>query len=116
MRRILLTYAQRNPTVGYSQNLPNILTIPMLLFAEDEAFWMLATIMEDLLPTNFGNSTFQGLRVDQKVLGVLIHERLPKLHTHFTKHSMDISFFTTTWLLTLFVDIFPIEVHLFTSD
>lgn len=103
-------FLHKNPSVGYSQNLPYIVAIPMLLYSEEEAFWLVATILEELLPKNFGNKTFEGLRVDQRVLGVLIQERLPKLHAHLAKHRLDLTNISTNWLLRLFCDIFPIEV------
>jgi len=69
-------------------------------------------IMEDLLPTDFCSPTLIGLRVDQRVLEVLIKERLPKVHAHFAKFNVDISCFTTSWLLRLFVNVLPMETTL----
>lgn len=112
MLRLLCAYAVRNPTLGYCQNMTCVMGIILFFLPEEDAFWLFSTIMEDLLPKDFCSPTLIGLRVDQRVLEVLIKERLPKLHAHFAKFNVDISCFTTSWLLRLFVNILPIETTL----
>eukprot|EP01113_Clastostelium_recurvatum_P041885 TRINITY_DN6720_c0_g1_i2.p1 TRINITY_DN6720_c0_g1~~TRINITY_DN6720_c0_g1_i2.p1 ORF type:complete len:519 (-),score=168.00 TRINITY_DN6720_c0_g1_i2:92-1648(-) len=112
MLRILLAYSVRNPQLGYCQNMTCIVGVILFFLPEEEAFWLFASIMEDILPADFCSPTLIGLRVDQKVLDVLIQERLPKLHAHFVRHHVELSCFTTAWLLRLFVDVFPLETTL----
>eukprot|EP01112_Ceratiomyxa_fruticulosa_P008355 TRINITY_DN2165_c0_g1_i3.p1 TRINITY_DN2165_c0_g1~~TRINITY_DN2165_c0_g1_i3.p1 ORF type:complete len:527 (+),score=133.99 TRINITY_DN2165_c0_g1_i3:443-2023(+) len=112
MLRILLAYSVRNPKLGYCQNMTCIVGILLFFLNEIDTFWTFTTIMEEILPVDFCSPTLIGLRVDQKVLDVLIEERLPKLHAHFIAHHMELSCFTTAWLLRLFVDVFPIETTL----
>lgn len=50
LKRVLQAYALRNPQVGYTQGL-NIITSVFLLFCDEEnAFWLLASLCESLLP------------------------------------------------------------------
>jgi hypothetical protein len=50
LRNILTSYAKRNPRVGYVQSMNYIGALLLLFMEEDEAFWTLASIVEDLLP------------------------------------------------------------------
>lgn len=112
MLRTLSAFTVRNPNYGYCQNMTFIVGIILFFLPEEDAFWLFTTIMEDILFVDFCSPTMIGLRVDQKVLEILIRERLPKLYSHFTKHDIDISCFTTSWLLRLFVNVFPMETTL----
>lgn len=112
MRRILTAYSWRNPFVSYCQSLNFIVGILLLHFSEQEVFWMLVAILENMLPANFYNPTLTGLRVDGKVLSDLIHERLPKISNHFKEYNVDPTAFCTGWFMRLFVGIFPIRTTL----
>ena len=50
LRRILGAYTIRNPAVGYCQSMNFIVGILMLFFEEEKVFWVLAAIVEDILP------------------------------------------------------------------
>lgn len=53
LRRVLLAYAVRNPLVGYCQALSTIVAIFLLLMEEEDAFWMLASTVEDICCISF---------------------------------------------------------------
>ena len=68
LRRILTAYSLRNPSVGYCQSM-NFLVATLLLFCEErEAFWILATVIEDKLSADFYSMTMLGLQTDLLVL------------------------------------------------
>jgi hypothetical protein len=68
LRRILTAYSLRNPSVGYCQSM-NFLVATLLLFCEErEAFWILATLIEDKLSADFYSMTMLGLQTDLLVL------------------------------------------------
>jgi hypothetical protein len=72
LRRILTAYSLRNPSVGYCQSM-NFLVATLLLFCEErEAFWILATLIEDKLSPDFYSMTMLGLQTD-----LLVFDRFP---------------------------------------
>ena len=79
MRRVLLAYAKRNPEVGYCQGM-NFVAASILLFldAEDDAFWLLSHIVEEVLPDHYVQSMI-GHTVDRHVTEQLVEQHLPAL-------------------------------------
>ncbi|KAL0480459.1 hypothetical protein AKO1_011005 [Acrasis kona] len=109
MQRILTAYSWRNPHVSYCQSLNYIVGILLLHYSEEQSFWMLVSILEELLPANFYNPQLKGVRVDSRVLDEMLKDRLPKLHQHFFNCHIEVQTFCTGWFMRLFVDIFPLE-------
>ena len=111
VRRVLLAYSIRNPSVGYCQSMNFIVGILLLHMAEEEAFWILRYIVEDLLEDYFVSSMI-GLSVDQKVLESLVSEELPKLYEQLEALSFPLTIFTTRWMMCIFINTLPTEVFL----
>ena len=67
-RNVLLAYSYRNPAVGYCQSL-NFITGALLMapLSEEDAFFSLITIIEDLMPTDYytRDDDLLGARIDQ---------------------------------------------------
>ena len=70
LRRILIAYSWRNPLVSYCQSLNYIVGLLILHFSEEEAFWVLVVLLEDILPANFYSPDLKGVRTDDKVLSM----------------------------------------------
>uniref|UniRef100_A0A6Q2ZH27 TBC1 domain family member 8B n=1 Tax=Esox lucius TaxID=8010 RepID=A0A6Q2ZH27_ESOLU len=105
LRRVLTAYAHRNPKIGYCQSM-NILASVLLLYTkEEEAFWLLVTVCERMLPDYF-NRRVIGAQVDQSVFEELIRERLPELAEHIPDLS-PLSTISLSWFLTLFLSVLP---------
>jgi hypothetical protein len=66
MRRVLKAYSRRNPEVGYCQGM-NFVVASILLIVESEhdAFWLLAHIVEAVLPDHYVSSMI-GHTVDRQ--------------------------------------------------
>lgn len=61
----------------------------LLLFLEEEdAFWMMCAIIEDLVPASYFSTTLMGVQTDQRVLRHLIVQYLPQLDKLLQEHDI----------------------------
>lgn len=61
----------------------------LLLFLEEEdTFWMMCTIVEDILPASYYSSTLAGVQADQRVLRALVTACLPDLDAVLREHDI----------------------------
>lgn len=61
----------------------------LLLFLEEEdAFWMMCAIIEDLVPASYFSTTLMGVQTDQRVLRHLIVQYLPQLDKILQEHDI----------------------------
>lgn len=67
LKRVLLAYSVRNREVGYCQSMNFLVALLLTLLDEEQAFWVLAAIVEDILPHNYYTASMLGCRVDQSV-------------------------------------------------
>jgi hypothetical protein len=51
---------------------------------EESAFWLLATLCEEMCPAYYSRS-MNGAQADTMLLAELVEQRLPALHAHFEK-------------------------------
>jgi hypothetical protein len=80
LRRVLQAFALHNPDIGYCQSLNFVAGMILILLEEEEAFWLLLTIVEELLPADYYTKSMVGTYVDQFVLAHIIKKYLPKIH------------------------------------
>merc|ERR1719235_1131561 len=89
----------------------NFIAATLLFYVEEEAsFWILRSLIEDLLPAEYFTSGMVGLRTDLRVLGSLMEMYLPALHAHLESEMMDLSAITMNWFLCLFLNTLPLRV------
>jgi hypothetical protein len=94
----------------------NFLAGYLLLWLEEEqAFWALAHIVEDLLLDYFGRNMVGSL-VDQKVFAHFLGRALPRLFAHLQRLGFPFSAVTTSWLCCLFLNSLPKCVRLLVSS
>ncbi|KAL9657620.1 hypothetical protein ABK040_012699 [Willaertia magna] len=109
MKNILTAFSWRNPYVSYCQSLNYIVGLFLLHCNEEESFWLLVTLLEDILPANYYNPDLTGMRVDSYVLDELVNDRLPKLAAHLKELGVETCAFASGWFMRIFIDVFPIE-------
>ena len=109
LRRVLVIYSWLNPEVGYCQSMNFIAALFLLFMDEEEAFWLLRVMIEDVLPSDYYTNTMIGVRADQKLFEELLEERLPKVHAHLVKMEVNLAGLVTAWFMSLFVNIIPLD-------
>lgn len=121
LRRVLRVFSVYCPSVGYCQSLNYLVGMLLLFMKEEEAFWCLVTIVQNILPAGVYDVTMEGSSIDQTVLMMLLHERMPQFWYKLTNKSFweaeadgvsmpTITLVTSHWFLTLFINILPTEV------
>ncbi|WRT68185.1 uncharacterized protein IL334_005160 [Kwoniella shivajii] len=110
LRRVLTAYSWHNPAVGYCQGM-NMLAATLLLTHTDEeqAYWVLTSLIDRLLPPSFYSASLLASRADQAVLSDLVAQLVPKVHNHLEDLGVDLASVTFGWWLSLFTDCLPVE-------
>ncbi|KAA1467227.1 TBC-domain-containing protein [Dentipellis sp. KUC8613] len=110
LRRVLVAYSRRNPAVGYCQGMNLIASTLLLVYADEEdAFWVLAAIIERILPEDFFSPSLLPSRACPLVLLEYVQEFMPKLYQHLTQLGIDLPAISFSWFLSLFTDCLPVE-------
>eukprot|EP01124_Arcella_intermedia_P011051 TRINITY_DN17540_c0_g1_i3.p1 TRINITY_DN17540_c0_g1~~TRINITY_DN17540_c0_g1_i3.p1 ORF type:complete len:1361 (+),score=321.98 TRINITY_DN17540_c0_g1_i3:55-4137(+) len=110
LRRILHAYTWHRPDVGYCQSM-NFLVAIMLFFVDEEmGFWLLCSIIDNVLPPGYFSQDLLGLRIDVEVFKVIFAQRLPKLSKHFDNMNVEAHSFIYQWFLSLYINVFPAEM------
>ncbi|XP_036722041.1 small G protein signaling modulator 3 isoform X4 [Balaenoptera musculus] len=121
LRRVLRALAWLYPEIGYCQGTgmrpltpcPGQVAACLLLFLEEEdAFWMMCAIIEDLLPASYFSTTLLGVQTDQRLLRHLIVQYLPRLDRLLQEHDIELSLITLHWFLTAFASVVHIRLLL----
>ncbi|OWB76484.1 hypothetical protein B5S32_g636 [[Candida] boidinii] len=118
LRRVLKCFAKYKPNIGYCQSLNFITGLLLIFLDEEKAFWMLVIITERLLP-GIHDMNLEGVNVHQGVLLLCIREYIPSLwpiinksRNNFLYDLPPLSFCTTSWFMSIFVGVLPIETTL----
>ncbi|XP_037948480.1 small G protein signaling modulator 3 homolog [Teleopsis dalmanni] len=110
LRRILRAIAWLFPDIGYCQGTGVIVACLLLFMEEENAFWMMATIVEDLLPASYYSSTLLGIQADQRVMQTLIANYLSTVDETLKKHDIELSLITLHWFLTVFANVVHMKI------
>jgi hypothetical protein len=110
LNEVLLAYSRRNPEVGYCQGM-NLITACLLLImpTAEDAFWILATMIENILPEKYYDQQLLTSRADQSVLRGYVAELLPKLSAHLDSLEIELEALTFQWFLSVFTDCLSAE-------
>ncbi|EEH18337.1 hypothetical protein PABG_00900 [Paracoccidioides brasiliensis Pb03] len=107
---VLLAYARRNPDVGYCQGM-NLIAGSLLLImpTAEDAFWILASLIENILPPHYYDHGLLASRADQQILRQYVSEILPKLSAHLDELGIELEALTFQWFLSVFTDCLSAE-------
>ncbi|XP_056653371.1 small G protein signaling modulator 3 isoform X2 [Monodelphis domestica] len=105
LRRVLRGLAWLYPDIGYCQGTGMVAACLLLFLEEDDAFWMMCAIVEDLVPAAYFGAALTGVQTDQRVLRQLIVQYLPRLDQLLQEHDIELSLITVHWFLTAFASV-----------
>lgn len=110
LNEVLLAYSRRNPSVGYCQGM-NLIAASLLLImpTAEEAFWVLARMVESILPDHYYDHSLLASRADQHVLRQYVAELLPTLSAHLDALGIELEALTFQWFLSVFTDCLSAE-------
>lgn len=112
LRRVLRAYSYYDREVSYCQGMNFIAGMFLTVMSEEEAFWLLVSVMHDK-PCEMRGMFGEGMRETHKVLFVaegLIHMHLPRVARHFDKENIHVTMYATQWLLTQFTSSFKFDL------
>ncbi|KAI9724164.1 MAG: hypothetical protein M1828_003909 [Chrysothrix sp. TS-e1954] len=103
LEEVLLAYARRNPAIGYCQGM-NLITANLLLIlpTAEDAFWLLTSLVEEILPDGYYDHSLLASRADQVVLKHYVSTLLPALSNHLDTLHVELEAATFHWFLSLF--------------
>ncbi|KAJ4975638.1 hypothetical protein NE237_000744 [Protea cynaroides] len=110
LRRVLVGYSFRDSCVGYCQGLNYVAAFLLLVMkTEEEAFWMLAVLLENVLVNDCYTDNLSGCHVEQRVFKDLLSKKCPRIAAHLDALDFDVSLVATEWFLCLFSKSLPSE-------
>ncbi|KAG9128699.1 hypothetical protein Leryth_022927 [Lithospermum erythrorhizon] len=113
LRRVLVAYSFRDSDVGYCQGMNYVAALLLLVMkTEEEAFWMLAHLLENVLVNDCYTNNLSGCHVEQRVFKDLLVKKCPRIAAHLDSLEFDVSLVSTEWFLCLFAKSLPSETTL----
>ncbi|XP_074083102.1 small G protein signaling modulator 3 isoform X1 [Macrotis lagotis] len=112
LRRILRGLAWLYPEIGYCQGTGMVAACLLLFLEEEDAFWVMCAIVEDLVPAAYFSGSLMGVQTDQRVLRHLIVQYLPRLDALLQEHDIELSLITVHWFLTAFASVVHMKLLL----
>ncbi|KAJ7556328.1 hypothetical protein O6H91_05G078600 [Diphasiastrum complanatum] len=110
LRQILVAYSFRDSRVGYCQGMNYVAALLLLVLkSEEDAFWMLAALLERVLYSDIYSENLYGCHIEQRVFKDLLMKKFPRLAAHLDLIQFDVSLITTEWFLCLFAKSLPTE-------
>ncbi|KAL6975646.1 hypothetical protein U1Q18_024441 [Sarracenia purpurea var. burkii] len=113
LRRVLVAYSFRDSDVGYCQGLNYVAALLLLVMkTEEDAFWMLSVLLENVLVSDCYTHNLSGCHVEQRVFKDLLVKQCPRIAAHLEDLEFDVSLVATEWFLCLFSKSLPSETTL----
>lgn len=113
LRHVLVAYSLRDSHVGYCQGMNFVAGLLLLVMKrEEDAFWMLAVLLENVLFQDCYTNDLSGSHVEQRVFKDLLNKKCPRLAAHLELIGFDVSLVITEWFLCLFAKSLPSETTL----
>jgi hypothetical protein len=109
LKSILLAYSLRNPAVGYCQSMNFLCAMLLLHLEEEQAFWVLAALVETLLLADYYAPSMLGSRVDQLTFQSCLAWKLPRVFAHLRDLDVMLEPILCPWFLCMFLHVLSLD-------
>jgi len=107
--RVLMALCNTYPEMGYVQGFNSLVGVALLSLPEKEAYSLMIYLFEDLKIKQLFQNDFEGLSLLNYQLEAYLEHYLPDVFKIFKENSMNISYYTYSWFITLFADNLRLE-------
>ncbi|CAI4225532.1 unnamed protein product [Auanema sp. JU1783] len=109
LKKILKTLSYLYPDVVISNNICNITAFVLLVCHEEMTFWIMSTIIENLIPTQYFSLSELDVEVDNKVLIELMKIHAPELLNLIKRHDELFEDASSRWFNNLLTTTLPAD-------
>ncbi|KAK3598276.1 hypothetical protein CHS0354_022593 [Potamilus streckersoni] len=107
---VMKAYSLHDREVGYCQGSGFIVGLLLIQMPEEETFAVLVKLMQDFRLRELFKPSMAELGLCMFKLECLIQDFLPDVYLHFQTQSFHTSMYASSWFLTLFATVFPLEI------
>jgi hypothetical protein len=112
LRRVLRSISWIYPDIGYCQGMGTVVAHLLLLLEEEDAFWLMSIVIEDILPPTYFISDFVGVRTDCLVIAHFVSLQFPRVNELLKEHDIELGLIVFTWFLTMFASFVHVKILL----
>jgi hypothetical protein len=109
LQRVLVTYALRNPELGYCQGMSTVVALLLLHMDEESAFWVLSAMIEDMMP-RFYATDMGGVKTEAATFEFLVQTYLPKVYSRISPLGVPVKPFAIKWFLCLYLNSLSVSI------
>ncbi|ORY01702.1 TBC-domain-containing protein [Basidiobolus meristosporus CBS 931.73] len=113
LRRVLVAFSLWSSSVGYCQSLSYVAGLLLLFMNEEESFWTLVCLVEDIIPSEMYSATMEGAIINQEVFMLLLRDKFPAIYDRLDKQTTSgmppVTLTVSHWFSTIFVGVMPVE-------
>ena len=112
LANVLTAYSYFDPELGYCQGMGCIVAVFLMHMNEEYAFWLLVTLNNKYKMRDFFMPDTPGLYRNMYKINALFKHFMPGLWNHLISLSVFPSLFAPAWIMTLFVNVVPLDTSL----
>ncbi|KAL0212251.1 hypothetical protein RCL1_005877 [Eukaryota sp. TZLM3-RCL] len=103
LHNVLAAFSYKDKDIGYVQSLNYLVGMLLLIMDEEEAFWVLVSIIDDYLPREYFSKNLLAVMTDQRVLCSLCENLIgSRFINHLNNCGAPLDLMTTDWFMCLF--------------
>eukprot|EP00045_Choanoeca_perplexa_P010335 m.104383 g.104383 ORF g.104383 m.104383 type:complete len:852 (+) comp15240_c0_seq1:164-2719(+) len=109
LQRVLTAFAWHHPNIGYCQGLNLLAAFLLLYLDEQDVFWGLLALVEDVMQWEYYRFPMLGSHIDLRIFSDLVKAATPALALHFQSLQFDLKVTSFSWFFAAFVSTLPTD-------